>query len=239
MPMINIIDFHTHILPCMDDGSSGVAESIEMLKLQANHGITHVVTTPHFYANQDNPHHFLKKRETSFKKLQSEILNYSDLPKITVGAEVYYFNGISEWEGLKEMAISGTNCVMIEMPTVPWSKKMITELGDIPYKQGLTPIIAHIDRYISPFKTKGIPKILAEIPVYIQANSSFFTNKFTTPLAFKLLKNNQIHLLGSDCHNMDSRPPDLHIAVEKIIRKKGDEFIEKINLIERDIFAIK
>ena len=40
------IDFHTHILPGIDDGSASVEESIELLKKEAEQGITRVVATP-------------------------------------------------------------------------------------------------------------------------------------------------------------------------------------------------
>ena len=43
-----MIDFHTHILPKMDDGSKSTEESIAMLKMQAEQGIRWVVVTPHF-----------------------------------------------------------------------------------------------------------------------------------------------------------------------------------------------
>ena len=43
-----MVDFHTHILPGIDDGSDSVECSIEMLKQEAEQGISHVVATPHF-----------------------------------------------------------------------------------------------------------------------------------------------------------------------------------------------
>ena len=42
------IDFHTHILPGMDDGSSSIEESLAMLQAEGDAGIERVVFTPHF-----------------------------------------------------------------------------------------------------------------------------------------------------------------------------------------------
>ena len=56
-----IIDFHSHILPGVDDGSQSVQESLAMLKMEAEQGIQHVIATPHFYPKHDSPEHFLER----------------------------------------------------------------------------------------------------------------------------------------------------------------------------------
>ena len=60
--MSQVIDFHSHILPGIDDGSKNVEESLQMLRMMAKQGITHVVATPHFYPQHDTPESFLKRR---------------------------------------------------------------------------------------------------------------------------------------------------------------------------------
>ena len=69
---MNIIDFHTHILPRMDDGSHSVGESLEMLRAEAAAGIKTVAVTPHFYADLDTPETFLKRRSEALEKLEEE-----------------------------------------------------------------------------------------------------------------------------------------------------------------------
>ena len=56
------VDFHSHILPGVDDGSRSVEESLEMLRAVARQGIGTVVATPPFYANHDTPERFLRRR---------------------------------------------------------------------------------------------------------------------------------------------------------------------------------
>ena len=64
---MKITDFHSHILPFMDDGSKSVEESLDMLRLLKSQGVDRVVLTPHFYPNYEDPEQFLSKgRATPF-----------------------------------------------------------------------------------------------------------------------------------------------------------------------------
>jgi len=56
-------------------------------------------------------------------------------------------------------------------------RKLYDELEQIYTYQGLIPIVAHVDRYMTPFRDFGIPGRLAELPVLVQANASFFLKK--------------------------------------------------------------
>jgi tyrosine-protein phosphatase YwqE len=38
-----------------------------------------------------------------------------------------------------------------------------------------------------------------------------------------------IHLIGSDCHNLTSRPPRLHTAYEVIEKRRGEEYVFQMN----------
>ena len=227
-----ITDFHSHVLPGIDDGSKSVEESVAMLRMEAAQGISRVVATPHFYARYESPDGFLQKRDASEKVLRAAMVRENDLPELFIGAEVYYYRGISESEFLPQLAIRGTNCVLIEMPPSPWEDSMYRELVKIREKRGLLPIIAHIDRYIAPFRTFGIPERLEELPVLVQANAEFFLERATARLAMKLLKADKIQLLGSDCHNLKSRKPDLGEAMKQIERKLGKPILEKLSNYE-------
>ena len=226
--MIGLIDFHSHILPGMDDGSRTVEESVEMLRREAEQGIRHVVATPHFYPQHDTPERFLKRRIESEKILREEMRKHPGLPEISIGAEVYFFNGISDSDAVSELTIDGKRCILIEMPMPPWNDAMYRELENLYIKRGCIPIVAHIDRYIGRFRTYGIPKRLEELPVLVQANAEFFLNKSTAAMALRMLKKNQIHLLGSDCHNLTSRKPNLGATAELIERRCGDEPMKEI-----------
>lgn len=229
-----ITDFHTHILPKVDDGSGSMKESIAMLQMEAKQGIGRVIATPHFYAHHDTPERFLSRRQAAYDRLLPEMDKHDGLPELLLGAEVYFFPGISESEILRELTVTGTQTILIEMPKAHWTDRMYRELEDIRSKQGLTPVVAHIDRYIAPFATHGIPDKLAQLPVLVQANAEFFIKKSTRALAMKLLKADKIHLLGSDSHNMQSRTPNLGDAIQIIRNKLGDAPLERIGEYEQD-----
>lgn len=234
--MTGIIDFHSHILPALDDGSASVPESIAMLQMAAQQGIGHVVATPHFYAAHEKLEDFLEKRRKAETVLRAAMETADGLPQLTIGAEVYYFRGISESEWLQKLTFRGKQCILIEMPPAPWSDFMYRELEDIWYKRGIIPIIAHLDRYIAPFRTHKIPERLARMPVLVQANASFFLKRSTRMMALRLLGRGQIHLLGSDCHNLTSRPPNLGGAVTVVEQHFGQQICSQLQVWQARIF---
>ena len=234
---MSVIDFHAHVLPEIDDGSASVEQSIILLRELHNQGGGYVVAAPHFYANHHTPERFLQKRRDAEQKLRTAISSLSDLPKLCIGAEVHFFEGISDCEFLRDMAIEGTDCVLVEMPMKQWSERNLQELMGIRQKLKLTPIIAHVDRYISPFNSHGIPDQLATLPVYIQANANFFIKKTTRRYALKLLSQDKIHLLGSDCHDTDKRAPNIERAVHVITRALGEKAVYRINALEHKLMA--
>lgn len=234
---MSIVDFHSHILPGVDDGSASVEQSIAMLQMEAEQGIQTVIATPHFYAQHDKPEHFLQKRAEAERRLRDEMARHSDMPELEIGAEVYYFNGISDSDVLSQLTIGKKRFILIEMPMAPWSERIFRELESIWIKQGLMPIVAHIDRYIAPFQTFGIPKRLESLPVMVQANASFFVEKATRRMAFRMLRQGKIHLLGSDCHDLKERKPNLGEAVQLIRRQFGPDMIAYLNAHEDEVLA--
>ena len=227
--MFRAIDFHTHVLPGVDDGSSGIAESLKMLQMEAKQGICGVIATPHFYANHDHPDRFLERRDQAARKLRVAMAEHPELPEVILGAEVYYFSGMSDSEVLNRLTIGEKKCILIEMPPPPWNQQMYRELEGIYIKQQLIPIIAHVDRYIRPLRTYGIPKVLEQLPVLVQANAGFFLQRSTASFALRLLREDRIHLLGSDCHNLTDRAPNLGDALQVISRKLGRESMDRIS----------
>ncbi len=227
-----LVDFHTHILPRMDDGSDSVSRSLEMLTLEKKQGIDTVVLTPHFYPDNEHPERFLERRAHSKELLFDALHDKSNLPELLLGAEVRYFEGISDCEYLSQLAIENTDHVLIEMPMMRWSDRMLDELCDVSQKQGLTPIIAHIDRYVDPVRSCIGVEELFEMPILIQASADFYIRRSTRRRALKMLERGAIHLLGSDAHNMSSRYPNLGEALSLIKRTLGDEAVAYINSFE-------
>lgn len=229
-------DFHSHILPKMDDGSRSTEESLLMLKSLSGQGIERVVVTPHFYANDESVSDFLSRRKISFDGLNNILTE--DMPKIVLGAEVRYYDGISRLQDLKSLCIKGTNLLLLEMPFSKWTEYTLRELTDISSNGNVTIVLAHIERYMK-FQKADVFYRLIESGVLMQINASFINDFFTRRKAIGLLKNGDIHFLGSDTHNMNNRAPDIGSALKIIEKKLGKEFVLSLDDYVNKFFEIK
>ncbi len=221
-------DIHCHVLPQMDDGSKSVEESLAMLKALSAQGVDQVVATPHFYADEDSPEGFLERRAASKEKLMRSW--HPGLPALRLGAEVCYFEGISQCGGLDALKIEGTGLLLLEMPFCRWGQRVLQEVREIQAARAAV-LLAHIERYLQ-WQDKEIWDALAEWGVLNQCNAPFFLRWQTRPKALRMLWEGRIHLLGSDSHNMGSRPPQLGEALaavgqkgRKILEENGRKFL--------------
>lgn len=208
-----------------------------MLRKEAEHGITKVIATPHFYPQNNTPSRFVARRQEALEVLLEAARGEENLPQIELGAEVYFFSGISESDVLTQLTIGENGYILIEMPHSPWTKSMFRELAEIYSRWGITPIIAHVDRYISPLRTHGIPQQLEQMPVLVQANASFFLHYSTRNMALRMLRKDQIHLLGSDCHNMEERAPKLGDALRVIGRNLGSQILDTVEFYQEQVLG--
>lgn len=209
-----VVDFHCHLLPSLDDGSRDVEMSLAMLDDMAAQGIGAVVATPHFYPDRADLSAFLDHRDRAVERLGT-VYDGARHPRVYLGAEVAYFRGISRSEQLKRLCVVGTKCLLVEMPFVRWTKDMIDDVVNIEAELGLNPILAHIERYINRQKGSTVPYLI-DNGALIQSNASFFLDKKTKKQAISMLKREEIHILGSDGHNMDDRRPQLGAALREI-----------------------
>lgn len=232
--MIKRIDWHSHILPQIDDGSSFAEESLAMLKVLAEAGVEKVALTPHFYPDRSYPDAFLEARAASFKKLQGVLTE--ETPKLLLGAEVAYFDGIRTCDDMRSLVIDQTNCLLIEMPVCTWNERMFENVLRLARRIDIIPVLAHIDRYFLRKKDWAMIDFYIAEGGLIQANSSFFIKRLTERKALKMLEDGVIHLLGSDCHNMTKRLPTTGKAFDVIDQKASAPAIERINKVAESLF---
>lgn len=228
-----MIDFHSHVLPGMDDGSSSPEESIAMLEMSAAQGIDHIFATCHFYPDEEDPASFLRRRREACRELLafSEGRDKSNpLPEIHLGAEVYYFPGISTCDDIKPLALGETKLLLVEPPVAPFSASMLDEIERIGPNLGLIPVIAHLDRYCRFLRDNTLFDILSERRVLIQVNASFFLHRDSRKFAMEMLEKSRFQLMGSDCHNTTTRAPNIGLAVEEINKKNLGKHL--VNIIE-------
>ena len=236
-----MIDFHSHVLPGIDDGSRDTDESLELLRLCSEQGVTKIAATPHFYPNDDTPERFLRRRDEAALRLK-ERLGDEQLadaaPEIILGAEVYYFAGISTNDSVGTLRLGDTGILLLEMPFAKWSSSMVSEILDLHGKNGITVMMAHIERYLH-YQGDDVWEALLKRGVIMQSNAEFFTDWKTKRRALKMLRTGRIHVLGSDCHNVKDRTENMGKAYEllngrdKELLHDNEEYIIRIGVKER------
>ncbi|MCD8131111.1 MAG: capsular polysaccharide biosynthesis protein [Lachnospiraceae bacterium] len=220
-----MIDIHSHILPGIDDGSSCTEESAALLSSSAAQGIRVMAATSHFYAQENSPEEFLRKRLHAAKKLKTVLT--PDMPQVILGAEVQYFTGISRAEMMEELRLMGTRVFLLEMPFSHWSKQIEAEVAELQKRESMQVVLAHVERYLD-YGNMDFIRDLMDKEVLIQSNASFFLEHKSRKRALHMLKNEEIHLLGSDCHSVDHRPQQMGEALEVIEDRLGREAIDRV-----------
>lgn len=228
-------DFHTHILPRLDDGSKSLEQSLQMLQMEAQAGVKRVVFTPHFYPHESSISEFLLERDFAYHRLLNAVKEIPGMPEMYLGAEVYFYRGMADSKELKKLTIAGSPYILIEMPTGEWTEGMYEELTAL-HRRGLYPIIAHLDRYITPLKTRGIPERLAKLPVLVQMNTDALESVWSRRQFIKYLKKDMVHLVGTDCHNCTTRSPQMQ-KVMKWIEPLGEQTMQRIRAYEDSILS--
>ena len=213
-----MIDFHSHILPGIDDGSRSVEESAEMLRALYRQGVELVALTSHFYANENSPRHFLERRARAFARL-APVLG-EDMPRVRLGAEVYYFREISHMEGLDSLCLEGSRLLLLEMPFNTWTEGETREVEELCRSGRFTVMLAHIERYWKD-QRRSVWQRLREAGAVFQCNASFFRPGLHQGRAIRLLGQGYVQIIGTDCHNMEGRRPNMDVAAAALEKRLG------------------
>ena len=141
--------------------------------------------------------------------------------------------------GLRRLTIEGTKVLLLEMPFAQWTAAMEREVRQIIMEQGLTVVLAHLERFIPLQKDKTVMDRILSLPLMVQVNTaSLFSGGFLGmgkgKTALKVLADTPEVVLGSDCHSPNSRPVTIREGREVISKKLGDEI-----LAESDAAAAK
>lgn len=225
MRPMNKVDFHSHILPGIDDGSQSEAQSYEMLKQEKAHGVGTVLATPHFYPDDLSPKAFVERRQAAYGRLMNYINKNSkgeQLPTIIQGAEVLLGVDTADLEDLRCLAIEGTDYILIELPYNDIQEWVYESLERIRVKHGLTPVIAHVERYV-PFQKdlESIHRLMSMEGILGQVNTRAILDSKTRGLCQQLIGHRMVHVIGSDAHRV-RHLKELDRAYQYISKKHGE-----------------
>ena len=210
-----MIDIHTHIIPCVDDGSPNLETSIDMIKHEIDIGVDSIICTPHhIYHRYEKSVEEIKKQ---FELLVKEVEKQNLPVKLYLGQEICYTHREDTISMLKEgklLTLNNTNRVLLEFSFTREPEDVL----DVIYNfnvNGYEVIIAHVERY----EWMNIDKVkaLRNEGALIQINSNSYLG-FTTwkekRMTRKLIKLGLVDYVASDTHSF--RPPTLDKSFKKI-----------------------
>ncbi len=237
---IETIDFHSHILPGMDDGSPDVPTSLGMLREAARQGIGVQVLTPHYYPWKEDVAKFLSRRAESAEQLLPAL--EPGLPRLLIGAEVAFFPHMSELD-LHPLCVGGGRALLVELPFESWDGRVEEQLASLTLDRGYTVILAHVERYLSYKNNPAALERLSALPLRMQVNAEAFLRFGTRKSALDLVRRGRAQLLGSDAHDLKNRRPNLASGRQILQKRLGADALRYIDeagsaLLQKEIAAL-
>lgn len=225
-----MIDVHAHVLPGVDDGSRSMDESIRMLKILAEQGFTGIIATPHGSRRTKEKGESLP---VLTEKLQDKIHETYPEFSIYLGQEQWYHQELTEQlrQGTA-YTMAGTLYVLVEFsPGAPYSTLFqgIRNLTGA----GYMPILAHVERYACLNSEERIREMIS-CGCVIQMNYDSLKGRWyqsETRRCRKLVEDGLVHLLGTDMHRMDFRPPQTEDAVRWLSNHVGSSYQELLTTV--------
>ncbi len=221
-----IFDIHTHILPGVDDGSSCFEESLQMLEMAEQQGVTAVVATPHYYHDEQDFSEYSALVDLAYSKLLSR---YQGDIKIYKGYEVRYFKGISKTDAVKKMTLNGSDYLLLELSySEPITDSVLEEIEALYHNYRITPIIAHIERYARYHGFRRLLSLIDDGIVMAHVNTASFSNEYKRR-SVELLKSGFVNVVATDMHSADLRPPDMKNALLVVNDVLGVNVLRKLS----------
>lgn len=227
-----MIDFHSHILPNVDDGSRSVEETFKLINEAEKVGFDTIISTSHYIEGyyESNVDQRSQLVDALNKKLKADEHNI----KIHLGNEIYLSeNLVTLLKEGKATPVDGTCYVLFEMPLNSKPMFIYDVIYDMMHNK-LKPILAHPERYSYVQKDPKMIYDLIEKGVLMQINYGSIIGQYQEKakiIAKKLLENNMVHFLGSDVHRQGTvytKIPEILNVVREIV---GDKKLEELTTI--------
>jgi len=211
-----MIDLHCHIIPGIDDGAQSMEKSLSMARRAFSDGISKIVATPHtmngIFMNN------IREVMSAVTILQDALINNSIDIQIYPGADVGICPGMLE---MIESGEAGTinnakKYILLELPSQTIPPKIKEEIFNLKI-HGITPIITHPERHpIINYDLEILVELIG-VGALCQVTAMSILGDFgekARQCAEKLLKKRLAHVIASDAHSPNGRPPVLSQAVE-------------------------
>lgn len=222
-----MIDIHSHIIFGVDDGPKTIEESLALIGHAHRQGVRFIVATSHRRKGMfETPE---KVNMANFLQLKEAVKEEFPEVRLCYGAEVYYSkDALGKLEKKKIPTINGSRYVLLEFSrNTPW--KDIQEAVHEVTLLGLTPLLAHIERYDAlAYKAERVEELIDK-GCYTQINSSHVLKstligdkaKEFKKRAQYFLEEDLVHCVASDMHNLTSRPSYMREAYQLVAEEFG------------------
>ena len=225
-----MIDFHTHILPNIDDGSRSIDETFNLIKEAKEAGFEGIVLTSHYIEKYYETN--VPERDVWVNAISENLRNKGMDIDVYLGNEIYMSENIMQLliDG-KASTINNSCYVLFEMPL----NVEPMNLYDVIYslqEHKLIPILAHPERYTFVQKEPELITDLIEKGVLMQANYASILGYYGEKAQYivrKFFEHNMIHFLGSDVHRQNTIYKMIPQAIEEIVGANKLEELTTIN----------
>lgn len=224
-----MIDFHTHIIPNIDDGSRNIDETFNLIQEAKNAGFEGIVLTSHYMENYYETG--VKERDIWVKVIKDNLRQSGIEANLYLANEIYITDNIMDLliEG-KASTINNTSYVLFEMPLNAEPMNLYNVIYSL-QENKLIPILAHPERYSFIQKEPEFVYELIEKGVLMQANYGSILGQYGEKakiIVKKLLSGNMIHFLGTDVHREKTIYKLIPQAIEEIENIIGNDKLEKL-----------
>jgi len=227
---MDVVDFHSHILPGADHGSENLETSLAQLKIAKKYSVNRIVATPHFYPSVHTLSGFLAMRNRAVDTLKQALT--TELPQFKVGAEVLICEGLERFPSLEKLCFQNTKHIMLELPFFGFSEEYAETAGQI-VDMGYNVILAHADRY----PKEDIEVMLDYGVKNLQINASSLASVFKKKHIFNWIENGFVCMIGSDIHGPGAKAYRHFSKAKKnlkeflsIIKKSSDKIWNEIEI---------
>lgn len=219
-----IIDVHAHVIPGVDDGSRVMRESVSLLKRAAEQGIVGVIATPHYSRRRVLTG--LKERSARVQEAIREI--YPDF-FVYPGQETFYHNELTDQLRAGEAyTMAGSRYVLVEFdPSVPY-QELFQGIRKL-LGSGYRPILAHMERYAC-LRNAGTGELLScgcKLQMNYESLQGSWLSK-ETRWCRKQVETGVIHLLGTDMHRMNYRPPQITESMKWLQCHVSPDYLDRL-----------
>jgi protein-tyrosine phosphatase len=216
-----MVDVHCHILPGLDDGPKTIEESVAMAESAIAEGITRVVATPH-----SNRHYFFDFARV--RQLRDELQSrFGDKLELATGCDFHLDpeNLQSLRQNSSIYCINQHDYLLVEFNEISIPPAMDQTLHEIQLA-GMHPIITHPERNrILRFYPERLKKWVQQ-GCFVQVTGGSLTGGFgpvAQKAALRWLREDLVHIVASDAHNMRTRPLRLQSAYDLVVDQFGLE----------------